>query len=391
MSSDKATNNKKLGRLSSLRKEVKLDIQEIYKKHIVFGNDLYSVDLYLFLVSKFGTDHVALFSRHEITKETLKFEGPSLLRTEACKQYLANIYPDLKITPETKKSVFFKEGIFKEFGGRARPETLLWGEESFIEKKADFKTEDVFPFLNDENLEQTLKENQFNFIAKEIVKLTPEDLLAPKNFEIRCTSGVHLACQKLYMGSGAQSFLNLFTNKEQLSNKFIEFCEDSKTPSSLYITFTFNEELTKNTETMFLPLSYTHEWGHFMGEFAPTNEEGVQVARFLNFLDTDQTNEEGISKKIRLLKRQLEKIFKNFKTISYTEAITLTESSMCLKFDDSGYSEVKNDLENLIFVGASAPLESFEVVNDSFEYSSKDLFYLARGVASLVQIKNSLH
>ena len=120
------------------------------------------------------------------------------------------------------------------------------------------------------------------------------------------------------------------------------------------------------------------------------NGRMTQVARFLNFLDIDHTNEEGISKKIRLLKRQLEKIFKNFKTISYTESITLTESSMCLKFDDKDFAKIKKEFGNLIFVGASAPLESFDLPSDSFEYSSKDLFYLARGVASLVQIKNFL-
>jgi hypothetical protein len=386
--------SKDLGRFSSLKKETKQDIKNIYKRHIVFGNDLYSVDLYLFLVEKYGADHVALFSREEITRESLSFQGPSLLRTEACKQYLNKVYPDVQVLPEIKKSVFFKEGVFKEFGGRAKSETLLWGEESFIEQKADFKTEDIFPFMNDENLDQRLKENQFNYIPKEIVKLSPEDLVDPVNFEIRSTSGVHLGCEKLYMGSSTQTFLNLYHNKEELSDDFIETCEASKTPASLYVTFEFEQELTKNTQTMFLPLSYTHEWGHFMGEFAPMQEthgKHIQVARFLNFLDTDQTNEEGVSKKIRLLKRQLEKIFKNFKTISYTESITLTESSMCLNFDDNDFSKIKKEFKNLFFVGASAPLETFYVSDNSFEYSSKDLFYLSRGVASLVQIKKSLH
>ncbi|MBT7610220.1 MAG: hypothetical protein HN576_10715 [Bacteriovoracaceae bacterium] len=387
------TSNQGLGRFFSLKKETKENIQKIYKRHIVFGNDLYSVDLYLYLLEKFGSDQVALFSRQKVTRESLKFEGPSLLRAKACKQYIQKIYPDVEFKEETKNPVFFKEGIFKEFGGRAKPEKLLWGEESFIEEKADFNEEDIFPFLKDQDLDKKLHENQFNYIPKEIVTLSPEDLIDPKNFEIKSTSGVHLSCEKLYMGTSTQSFLNLYTDKKELSDEFIELCEQSKTPASLYITFEFEKELTKNKETMFLPLSYTHEWGHFMGEFAPMREINgrmTQVARFLSFLDIDHTNEEGISKKIRLLKRQLEKIFKNFKTISYTESITLTESSMCLNFDDKDFAKIKKEFGNLIFVGASAPLESFDLPSDSFEYSSKDLFYLARGVASLVQIKNFL-
>lgn len=383
-----------LGRLASLKKDDSKDIQTIYKKHLVFGRDLYSVDLYLHLVEKYGEENVAIFSREEISRESLKFEGPSPLRTKACQHYLQKVYPDVTLSETDKTSLFFKEGSFREFGGRSKPEKLLWGEETYIEPRIDFNVEEFFPFLKEENalsLNERLEKGQLNYIPGEIQKKDPTDLVEPVNFEIICTAGVNIACENLYMGTSPQQFLSLYKKKEELSDNFMELCEQTKTPASLFITFEFEKAIAENPETLFLPLSYTHEWGHFMGEFAPTDANGKQVARFLNFLDTDHTNEEGISKKIRLLKRLLEKIFPEFKNISFTESIILTESSMCLNFDDSEFQKILKEFKNLSFVGASAPLESFAQQEDNFEYSSEDLFFLARGVASLVQVKNQLH
>ena len=64
------TSNQGLGRFFSLKKETKENIQKIYKRHIVFGNDLYSVELYLYLLEKFGSDQVALCSRQKVTRES---------------------------------------------------------------------------------------------------------------------------------------------------------------------------------------------------------------------------------------------------------------------------------------------------------------------------------
>ena len=55
--------------------------------------------------------------------------------------------------------------------------------------------------------------------------------------------------------------------------------------------------MTDITETLLLAQSYTHEWGHYVGEFNHVPQSSKQRAEFLSFLDKNETTEEEISKK----------------------------------------------------------------------------------------------
>lgn len=376
--------------LQALKKEQKTEVQTVFIKNLVIGEDLFAMDLLLSLREKFGKENVSLLPLKPLTENDLHLMGPSLLRGENNIKQLQKLYPDLNLNKIEARNSFFKEGSFKEFGGRAKSEKLLWGEEAFVESRVDFDEKELFPFLKEENVFEKIKESTIEYIPVRVKKSEPTDLVEPDYFHITCSNGVQLNVENLYWCYSPQHFLNMYENKNELSDSFMEFCEETKAPSTLYIEFEFESAIAENNETVFLPLSYTHEWGHFIGEFAPIeNSGGKQRAKFMTFIDTDHTNEEEISKKIRLLKRQLEKIYEKFKTISYTEFITLTDKSVCLNFDDSITSNIKKELPRLSFAGLCAPLEHFEKDEVNFEYSSNDLMFLARGVTSLAQIKQT--
>ncbi len=377
--------------LQALKKEQKTEVQTVFIKNLVIGEDLFAMDLLLSLKEKYGSDNVSLLSFKTLTENDLHLMGPSLLRGETNIKQLQKIYPDVHINKVDAATSFFKEGTFKEFGGRAKSETLLWGEEAFTENRVDVDEKELFPFLKAENAFELIKECIVEYIPVKLRKAEPTDLVEPDYFHITCSNGTQLNVENLYWCYSPQHFLDLYANKNELSDEFMEFCEETKSPSTLYIEMIFEKPIAENNETVFLPLSYTHEWGHFIGEFAPIESDGgKQRAKFMTFVDTDHTNEEEISKKIRLLKRQLEKIYEKFKTISYTEFITLTDKSVCLNFDDSITQTIKKELPKLSFVGLCAPLEHFEKDESNFEYSSNDLMFLARGVTSLAQIKQAL-
>jgi hypothetical protein len=374
--------------LQALKKEQKSEVQTTFIKNLVIGEDLFAMDLTLSLRDKYGKENVSLLSLKPLTENDLHLMGPSLLRGEENIKQFEKLCPDVQINKVDAKTSFYKEGSFRDFGGRSKSEKLLWGEEAFVDNRVDLDEQELFPFLKEENVFEKIKESTIEYIPVRVKKSEPTDLVEPDYFHITCSNGVQLNVENLYWCYSPQHFLNLYENKNELTDEFMEFCEETKAPSTLYIEFEFESAIAENNETVFLPLSYTHEWGHFIGEFAPTESDGgKQCAKFMTFIDTDSSNEEEISKKIRLLKRQLEKIYEKFKTISYTEFITLTDKSVCLNFDDSITNNIKKELPHLSFAGLCAPIEHFEKDKSNFEYSSSDLKFLARGVTSLSQIK----
>lgn len=373
--------------LQKLKKTVTAPTQKRFYRHLIVGNDLFSLATYQLLVEKFGETEVGLLAKREVTREDLQFKGPNSLRGEANIAHFKKLYPHVELEFSEQEPCFYKEQKFRKFGGRSKPETLLWGEEYYVGRSAQFDLEQVFSFLKDEEFLTKVSDRLEIHLPKAIVMATPEDLVENAHWSIECTDGLQLNCEKLYWGDSPSEFLELTRNKSELSSELIEYCGDTKTPSSLFIKFQFEKPLTDMDKTVFLPLSYTHEWGHFIGEFHGDESREVE---FVSFLVPEQTNEEDISKKIRILKRNLEKIFYEYKQNNPKEFITLEDNSPCLKIDDSLYDNVRDAVKNLNFISINGPIESFQEEENSFEYSRSDLSHMARGLTNLEQIKTNL-
>jgi hypothetical protein len=178
----------------------------------------------------------------------------------------------------------------------------------------------------------------------------------------------------------------LYSQKSELSDLFIEFCESTKTSSALFVKFVFEKPISDMQETLFIPLSYTHEWGHFVGEFNKLQGDanGEQEIEFIHFLDEDQASEEDISRYIRLLKKNMEKIFEKFSKIKAREYIVLEQEIGCLKIDDDLFgrsvNEGKKEGLNLFLLGINAPLIDTNYGEASFEYSKNEIGGLSRAL-----------
>lgn len=375
--------------LLSLKKESTETYKTHYSRHVVVGEDLFTVALLLNLVDKFGRENVMWICPREIQMLDLMPLGPSLLRGEENIQKFQKLFPDVSVQEIEKPSEFFKELKWRKFGGRSKPETLLHNEEFFTIKRADFDITDLYTFLKDEGLLARLEELRFKVDVKSIEKTTPTDLAEPNHFELILSDNDHVRCERLYWGESAEVFLHKYEKKSQLTDDFITFCESSHSPSALYLRFIFEKPITDKIQTLFIPLSYTHEWGHFVGEFK-TLADGKQVGNFVTFMDIESTNEDEISKKIRLLKKNLEKIFGDSAGNIHEEYIKLTSSSPCLKIDDSLFKTVQNDWSHLFMASFNAPLETIVVENDSCEDSSIGVTTLVRGALRNIEIVQTL-
>ncbi len=365
--------------LRGLKKVEKISKTKVFKDTVVVGDDVFSLALFYQLKNKFGADSVTLISERDIEQSSLVLDGPSTLRGEANISLFKNFFPE-KVKNIKTGAEFFKDLRFKKFDGRSKSEKLLWGEEFFTQDHVEISESEIFPFLNSSDFIESLKPCHIKKRLTEIKKSDEEN----SNWELYTSDGESLCVKSLYWGLGPKEFLNLFSQKSQLSNEFIEFCDGAGTHMSLIVKFIFERPLTDKEETIFIPLSYTHEWGHFVGEFKENS------AQFLAFIDKNHTSEEEVSKKIRILKKNLEKIFPDFKTISYQEYVSLTPKSPCQNIDDSLFPKQEFSERGLFFFGVNAPLNEEEIKTDSFAYPTNNISHFMRGYVTHQEILKTI-
>ncbi len=333
--------------LRTLKKENTVVVNKKFIRHLVIGEDLFAVAHTQKLLGKFPEEVSLLVEKKFTTKDILP-KGASTLRGEANIAAIKELYPNIIKTEYDRVARFIKEGKFKKFGGRSKPETLLWGENFYIDPRVELDLEELFPFIKDGDLYSKLPALEEKI--KAIHKIQSEDLVENSQWAIECHSGVTYECEHLYFSKGPAEFLNLISNKSELSSEFIEWCEATQTPATLYHHWTFEKPVMDRTDTIFVPYSYTHEWGHAVVEFVAL-KENLQEARMTSFIEPDQTSEEELSKKIRLYKRNLEKICPEASKFSKDEYLALMPTSVNSKNDDAGFQKFMHELKNLIFVG----------------------------------------
>lgn len=368
--------------IRKLKKVEEKEVNIVSHRFLVVGSDLFSIATYKKLVEKYGKEEVRLLTQHPITEEGLKLTGPSALRGSANISSFVEDFPEVQLNISDKISSFYKDMRFRTFGGRAKSETLLKGESFYIDPKATFKVGDIFSFINEENYLEALNEGVVQYIPVGLNKSNSEG----SNWVVNCSNGTELYCEELFWGESPYSFFELHKNKTSLSDEIVEYCEKTQTDCTLNIKLVMDETLTDMDETLFLPLSYTHDWGHFIGEFSKEDESSnKQIGEFIMFVNKNETSEEEISRKIRILKKNLEKIFPNFKNISTEEFISLSDKTTSLKIDDMIYEQNTQPLAKLSFIGPSAPVSTTTNDGENYVYSLDSLTNLARGAKNMLQ------
>jgi len=370
--------------LKKLRKKENIETTKESVKCLIVGGDIFALSILDFLLKSEDSENVRILTKELLTKDSVEFAGPGILRGQENITYMKEAFDYADIEELETVSSFYKDLKFKPFGGRSKSEKLLPGEDFFITPKAKFKSESIFPLIKDEEFLAKANSLKFDFIPSKVFK-------EGDSWVVECTNGTQIFCEKIFWAESPWKFYEDFTKKEALSNEFIEFVETTKAPCALHIKLIFDKHVTDKEETLFVPLSYTHEWGHFICEFDKNSDEDhSQIGRFLTFIDVNETNEEDISKKIRLLKRNLEKIFPHIKGKKSKEFIVLTDNTHSLKFDDSFSMEKDELLKGIHFVNSNAPFHYKEAEEDRDGDSFVGLTHVARGLKVLSQIKSIL-
>jgi hypothetical protein len=366
--------------LTKFKKEQEEKIEKSNVPHLIVSEDIFGLLLYQKLREKHGADQVRLYWLGSDAENFIFDELPSSLRGATSLELFKRRYPDVSLTslgtPE-----FLKEGRLRPFGGRSKSEKLLWGEEYFTQEGFQFDWSDVITEDDRSDLLGAIKDSHRGVITK--VERSNNDDEAFEWNVIEAT-GHHFNCDHLYWGQSAARLLELVEDKTKVTDKFIEFCESTQSPHCLRVRWEFSERGEWEQKTLFLPLSYTHDWGHLIGE---SRTEGDKLfSEFVTFIDPNESSEEEVSKKIRHLKKNIEKIYPEWKKNFCNEFISLVPNVPCLKIDDSMWTKELGLSNKLSFVGYSAPLTLPEQNSESFEDSWSGLRGVTRGLMSLGEI-----
>lgn len=263
--------------IHKLKKIVEIQKENIDIPHLVIGKDVFAISIYRHLVNKFGENQVRLLSEDRITFSDLYFKGPSTIRSVDNINYMKSHFNLDSIVEISQLPLFYKDLTWKSFGGRSKSETLKFDEDFYVSKRLDINEKMLFDWLeNSDHFLNSLNEKAYQVKIKNL------------NFEagiffIECVNGTEFKAENLYFGKSPAYFLKKYSEKNHLSDKFIQFCESTVSPSALFIKYVFDKPISDLNETLFIPLSYTHEWGHFVGEFKLV--EGKQSAEFIHFIN----------------------------------------------------------------------------------------------------------
>ena len=311
---------------SGLRKKIeeeKPEITTINTEHLVVCFDYYSA----LLCQKFFESNTSfeIIGERLLDDLDVRLKGPDTFRI------------DDENLAESTPSIFYKDQKFRDFGGRSKSMELKIGEEFFSHPKVATDCTQI--------TEETLSTINEKIKTKQITKIEKTE----SGYLVFTGDNCVYETVNLYWRKGLPAFVNALKNKSIMTESMLSKIGDLEGPIPLYIDIEVNKLIEKE-KTMFLPVSLTHEQGHFIGDVKKINEKKSQFS-FVHFIDPNEVNEEHIGRLIKNLKRQLEKIFELKRSMFGEDVIALSPIGIAKTIDDELASETNYVFKGLHLIG----------------------------------------
>ncbi len=362
------------GRLSALKKKVDEVAKVIECESLIVGHDLYSLELYSKL-KEMGKD-VKIISPVEFPLDTIRPYGPSSIRGNANIEIFKKLFPEEELGTDYEVSLFFKDQKWRPFGGRSKSEKLLDGEEFYCSARTSYQWENLFSVSNKEKLE---------LLANNVLYLIPLSIsFSEEGWGLKLSAGVEVKAKKLFWGEAPTSFVDKFLQESKLPQGLFDYTDSTQSEGRYFIKLSFSEPIAEEKETLFVPLSYTHDWGHYIGEFDSQSSKDIE---FLATLDLEQTSEDEVARRIKSLKRSLEKIYPASKDKIESEYISLFEKGVSTVIQDMPFNQSRENLPGLAFVGENAAIDTtfLSSICGEMELELSHVSHITRGILSVRQ------
>jgi hypothetical protein len=341
---------------------------KIHYKSVILGSDLGAV-LELMRVRENEGDTVRLISTRPLNKKNLQEQyeqSVSLIRSEEAVREIYRKHFNVRLSPQVKDAIFYKEGKFHEFSGRAKSMNILSGEEFFLKRGHGVELAGFFSSEEWENLDQILDENVELRIFESIENVQPSDLVNITNWEVTFKDFKTITAENIYVSFSPKKFLGYLKHKEKLSPEMIDACSSPQVQSALAVTWTLNRELYSTTETLFIPQSMTHEWGHFIVEFSPfDHKKNEQICHSLMLIHEEDPQAEDLASRIKLMKRVLERVFSHLEESIVRESIRFDDEMFVGGIKDELLEQLAFDYPSLKFAGQMSHMPQ-NLMNEKF-------------------------
>ncbi len=350
--------------LRALKKESKEQLRKdsrFFFDHIVIGDDHVAAATFLNLLREYPDKKVKIISSSVLNKQSVVNElkcKVSTIRDEESASQLISKSASLEVLATNQEPLFYKDTKLHKFTGRAKPHELMEDEDVFKQSYYNFKWESLFNSDDFEKFDDIILAHQFNKFIERIDLITPEDLVEVTNFQIFTSENEVFECEQLHWCQNPKTFYKLVKDKDSLDLSLHEYCNKLEARTSLTVNYESNQNFYETSGTVYLPQSVTHDWGHFICDIKPFDPaSNTQEITALMFVTEEISTEEELAKKIRLMKRVMDRVFPIFAKSEVKEFINYRVDSFIKNNDDSLSASIKQSHPDLKLYGEGAYLD----------------------------------
>ena len=293
------------------------------------------------------------------------------VRSEEVAKAFMNLTPRFEVFKTQSNVQFYKDTKFHKFTGRAKPHELGQGEDFFTEASYNIQLNAVFSAEEFESLDEVLNKNQIQRIISNILISEPGDLVEKENFVLETGESESFSCEKLYFCESPKKFLGLVSDKKRMSDEVYSFAAGISNDQGISVHFNCDREITKESGTIILPQSMTHEWGSFILDFKPFDPAtGTQEFTGLTFIGEQDVQEEDLAKKIKLMRRVIARVLPELGKAKVEQSIRFSDEYRISGTKDSHFDDLQN--QNIHFIGHGAAIK--HEAAEKFQYLSRGIY-----------------
>lgn len=368
--------------IRAFKKKVDHDIKDerdSFIKYIVYGENTYAVLTFLRLFKKFPGE-VKLIAKKPFFKEDMLKEWDCTIgsvRSEEVANALMGLNARFEIYPEHKDVFFYKDAKFHSFTGRAKSHTLKEEEIFFTEPSYHINLASMFSEEDFENLDVILKDHEINKYISKIEVLTPDDLVEPSHFKLHTGENEAIRCEQIYFCESPRKFLNLVSNRSDLPDAVYSFAAGISNEQAISLCIKCHGSVSEQVGTFILPQSMTHEWGSFIVDVKEYDHElDIQELTCLSFISENDLQEEDLAKKIKLLKRVVERVFPDLAKLSYAQDIKFTDEYLQTGTNDAHFKDLEK--QPVKFFGQASAIN--HPSSEKFRYYSRGIYAILNAI-----------
>lgn len=231
---------------------------------------------------------------------------------------------------------FYKDGEFRSFQGRHKVNNCHGFLLKYVKNLQDFSWMNWFEGKLSESQKEKFNQSLVFGQVKSILRA--HDMWEIHTFDLKI-----IKAKKIKWNLSPEVFLKLFHYESQYPKNFLNWCSSFKPLNMMFLQFKISAEIFQKIENALIPLTMGTDEGYFLVTTKPKSD-GFYNLNLLFIFDQTELQEEDVANKIRLMKKQLLKIWGLNEKLLKDERVLFLPSFTFIK--DHVLEEVKGFIQD---------------------------------------------